>query len=258
MSNMVLRKQLVHKSWRVQSIALAFCLVWFGNAYAEGSWWQRGKELLESFGTDKKHNELTLGEISGGLKDALWVGTENVVSRLGKVDGFNADSVVHIPLPDKLKTVKSALGQVGMSYPLDELELKLNRAAETATPRAKELFRQAITEMTLDDVMSIYQGPEDAATRYFESKMSPVLEKEMRPIIENCLVEVGAIQAYDRVVGQYQSLPFIPDVKTDLTNYAVARSMDGIFYYLAKEEAAIRKDPVKRTTDLLKRVFGPR
>lgn len=254
MNNTVLRKQLAHKSWCVQGVALAICLVWLGNAYAEGSWWQ----LLESFGTNKKQNELTLGEISEGLKDALRVGTENVVSRLGKVDGFNADSAVHIPLPDKLKTVKSVLSQVGMSYLLDELELKLNRAAETATPRAKELFWQAITEMTLDDAVSIYEGPEDAATRYFESKMSPALEEEMRPIIENCLAEVGAIQAYDRVMGQYRSLPFIPDVRTDLTSHAVARGMDGIFYYLAKEEAAIRKDPVKRTTDLLKRVFGTR
>ncbi|MDH3393507.1 MAG: DUF4197 domain-containing protein [Desulfobulbaceae bacterium] len=32
--------------------------------------------------------------------------------------------------------------------------------------------------------------------------------------------------------------------------------MDGIFYYVAKEEAAIRENPVRQTTDLLKRVFG--
>jgi len=32
--------------------------------------------------------------------------------------------------------------------------------------------------------------------------------------------------------------------------------MDGIFYYMAKEEAAIRRNPAKRTTDLLKKVFN--
>jgi len=32
--------------------------------------------------------------------------------------------------------------------------------------------------------------------------------------------------------------------------------MDGIFHYIAIEEAAIRQNPAKRTTDLLKSVFG--
>jgi len=33
------------------------------------------------------------------------------------------------------------------------------------------------------------------------------------------------------------------------------KAINGLFYYLAKEEAAIRKDPAKRTTELLKRIF---
>jgi hypothetical protein len=30
----------------------------------------------------------------------------------------------------------------------------------------------------------------------------------------------------------------------------------GIFHYIAIEEAAIRNNPVERTTDILRRVFG--
>jgi hypothetical protein len=110
--------------------------------------------------------------------------------------------------------------------------------------------------MTLDDVKAIYKGPEDAATRYFKRTMSPPLAKQMRPVIEESLSEVKAVQAYDDVMKQYQSLPFVPDVKADLTGFVVEKGMEGIFYYLAREEADIRKDPAKRTTDLLKRVFG--
>jgi len=148
------------------------------------------------------------------------------------------------------------LGKVGMSHLLDDLELKLNRAAEVATPKAKELFWQAITDMTFEDVKAVYKGPEDAATKYFQGKMSPSLAKEMHPIVEESLSSVGAIQAYDNVMGQYQSLPFVPDVKADLTNYVIEKGMDGIFHYIAQEEAAIRQNPAKRTTELLKRVFG--
>ena len=110
--------------------------------------------------------------------------------------------------------------------------------------------------MTFDDVKTIYEGPEDSATRYFQGKMSPALINEMRPIVDNSMSEVGAVKAYDNVMGEYQSLPFVPDVKADLTDYVVQKGIDGIFYYIAKEEAAIRNDPVKQTTNLLKKVFG--
>ncbi len=66
----------------------------------------------------------------------------------------------------------------------------------------------------------------------------------------------GLVQAYDAVMGQYRSIPFVPDVKADLTTYVIEKGMAGIFYYLAKEEAAIRQDPVKRTTEILEIVFG--
>lgn len=78
----------------------------------------------------------------------------------------------------------------------------------------------------------------------------------MYPVINNVLAEVGAIQSYERAIGKYESIPFMPDVRADLANYTIDKTLDAIFYYLAKEEAAIRKDPAKRTTELLRQVFG--
>jgi len=228
----------------------------FCAAEAGSNWLDKGKDLLKTYGGSVEPSGLTVDEIGAGLKDALRVGSESVVAQLGRVDGFNTDSAVHIPLPKQLDTVKSVLDKVGMSGMLKDLELKLNRAAEVATPKAKKLFSQAITEMSFEDVKKIYDGPKDAATQYFRSKMSPSLAKEMEPVVSSSLSEVGAVQAYDNVMKEYRSVPFVPDVKADLTNHVVEKGMDGIFYYMAKEEAAIRTDPAKRTTDLLKRVFG--
>jgi len=227
-----------------------------GSAEAGDNWWEKGTKLFKSVGESDKQAGITVEEIGAGLKDALRVGSENVVARLGRMDGFNTDSAVHIPLPEQLNTVKSMLEKVGMSRLLEDLELKLNRAAEVATPKAKKLFWEAIADMSFDDVKTIYKGPEDTATQYFRSKMSPALAKEVEPVIKNSLSEVGAVQAYDNVMKEYRSLPFVPDVKADLTDYVAEKGMDGIFYYMAKEEAAIRQNPAKRTTDLLKRVFG--
>jgi hypothetical protein len=228
----------------------------FGAATAQSSWWQKGVDLLKSPTGTTAQQALTSQEIGAGLKEALLVGSGNVVSQLGRLDGFNLDPAVHIPLPQQLNTVKSLLGKVGMSPLLDDLELKLNRAAEVAAPKAKELFAQAISEMTFEDVMNIYNGPDDAATRYFQDKMTPPLVQEMQPVVEQSLAEVGAVQAYDNVMGEYRAIPFVPDVKADLTTYVVEKGMDGIFHYMAVEEAAIRQNPAKRTTELLQRVFG--
>ena len=223
---------------------------------AENTWWQKGIDEFTNRNQTTPSNQPSLGEIGDAFKQALTIGAENVVQKLGTVDGFNADAAVHIPLPKQLNTVKTMLSQIGMSRQLDDLELKLNRAAEVATPKAKELFLQSISEMTFDDVKSIYEGPEDSATRYFKNKMAPSLGKEMRPIVENSLSDVGAVQTFENIMTRYRTFPFAPDVKANLTDHVVQKGMDGIFYYMAREEAAIRKNPVKQTTNLLKKVFG--
>lgn len=199
---------------------------------------------------------LTDTEIGNGLKEALRVGTERLVGRLGSADGFNNDPQVHIPLPGSLKKVQSALKRFGMSGMADDLELRLNRAAEAATPKAKKLFFDAISSMTLDDVQKIYKGPKDSATQFFRGKMSDPLKGEFRPIVNSSLAEVGAIGSYDKMMGQYKSLPFVPDVKADLVNHVLDKAIAGIFIYLGREEAAIRENPAKQTTALLKKVFG--
>jgi hypothetical protein len=221
---------------------------------------QRGRSLLDS-ATKKPSGEssataLSVGEIAAGLRDALKVGTERVVSQVGAADGFNADPEIHIPLPENMQTVQRALGRVGLSSMVDDVELKLNRAAEAAAPRAKQLFWDAIAAMTMDDVKAIYNGPKDAATQYFRRTMSDPLRDTMRPVVDDTLQQVGAIQAYDRTMARYKSIPLVPDVKADLTNHVLDKALDGIFLYLAREEAAIREQPVKRTTDILKKVFG--
>ncbi len=99
-------------------------------------------------------------------------------------------------------------------------------------------------------------GNDDAATTYFKRVASDDLAGVIRPIVDQTLNQVGAIASYDNLMGQYGALPFVPDVKANLTDHAVKLAMDGVFYYLAKEEAAIRNNPAKRTTDLLAKVFS--
>ena len=122
-----------------------------------------GLSLTSPVFTGSGTKPLTDFEIGNGLKEALRIGTERVVGQLGAVDGYNADPLIHIPLPEDLRKVHNALDKIGLGGMTSDLELKLNRSAERAAPEAKEVFWNAITEMTLDDVRGIWQGADDAA-----------------------------------------------------------------------------------------------
>lgn len=218
------------------------------------------ENLKEWFNDDRsqasRETDLTRAEISDGLKDMLQVGVTTVIGQLGTYDGFNMDPAVHIPLPEKLRRVQNVLDRAGLAFLMDDLETELNRAAEQAAPEAKRLFWQAIGDMTVTDAMSIYKGPSDAATRYFQERMTPEIARAFKPKVEASLSRVGAVATYERILGEYRSIPFVPDVQADLAEYVVGKGIDGIFLYLGREEAAIRADPAKRTTDLVRKLFA--
>ncbi len=199
---------------------------------------------------------LSTEEIANGLRQALSKGSEAVVSQLGANDGFNGDSNIRIPLPNALAKAKDYAATVGLDDSFVELETKLNRAAELATPKAKSLFLGAIKDMSVDDAKGILQGPDNAATQYFQEKTSASLSAAMRPIVESSLSEVGAVSYFNQLMSSYKKIPLAPKVDADLTGHVVDKGMGGIFYYLAAEEKAIRDNPAKRTTELLQKVFA--
>jgi len=238
-----------------QSLALIVisAAVVFSGPVAAQSWFDK---LKDSAGLGEETGDLPESTLIDGLKEALRTGSERVVGQLGRNDGFNGDPDVRIPLPSTLRRAQSLLEEAGLGGYGEDLALRLNRAAETAVPEARDVFVQAIQQMSVDEAREIVTGPDDAATRYFEKAMSPELRERMRPIVTDALSEVGAIQVYQRFTSQYQNLPLVPDVEANLADHTLDRALDGVFHYMAREEAAIRNDPARRTTELLQKVFG--
>lgn len=221
-------------------------------------WFKSGGKLLGDLLGRQSVSTLDVDQISEGLREALRVGSESVVSRLGSVNGFNGDPEVHIPLPRKVAQARDLLERVGLSSQLDGLEIQLNRAAEVAVPRAKALFVNAIAQMSLDDARGILNGPDDAATQYFQRTMGSSLIDEMAPVIDQALAEVGALRSWEELTASVAKMPFVPNLRGDLRRHVLNGASDGVFHYLAQEEAAIRSDPAARTSDLLRTVFGDR
>lgn len=228
---------------------------WVHPATAQSDWLGKAKSLLGGIAGDKG-GALGTAEIAAGLREALQVGSGRVIDRVGAVGGFFADNAIRIPLPGVLQDVRDVMAKVGMSGMADDLHERMNHAAEVASGKARPLFVDAIKAMTMKDAMEIYEGPKDAATRYFQRQMTPGLKTEMRPVVDGALAETGAVRSYDNMMGRYRDIPFVPDVKADLVNHTVDGGLKGVFHYLAKEEASIRSNPAARTTDLLRRVFG--
>jgi hypothetical protein len=193
--------------------------------------------------------------IASGLREALKIGSEQAVAELGRPDGF-LKSAFHIPLPDSLRQAQDIAGRFGLAGIFDELEIQLNRGAEAAAPKAQKLFVAAIQQLTFDDVMAIYRGSDDAATRYLRRSTSQELRAQMRPIVAASLAEVGAVSTFRSLADQYNRLPLVTPIDADLTSHVLDYAGDALFALVAQEEAAIRRNPRKRTTELLRQVFG--
>jgi len=235
---------------RLRTLVLAAFLVLLQGCESTGS-------LGDLLGTSTAGTGQGLSNetIANGLREALTVGSGRVVDSLGAEDGF-LKSAFHIPLPQKLQDARGVASKFGLAGPFDELELKMNRAAEQAAPQARDLFVSSIKQMSFQDVLAIYRGPEDSATQYLKANTGERLKTQMRPVIDNSLAEVGAVQTFNGLIKKYNALPLVTPVNADMSGHVLEYAQNAVFTQLATEEAAIRKNPLKRSTELLRKVFG--
>lgn len=210
------------------------------------------RDLMERLGLGKQLSE---DKIISGLKEALSVGTDNAVKSTGRVDGYFLNEAIKIPMPEKLRTVEEGLRFAGYGSRLDEFVLGMNRAAEKAAPFAKDIFLDAIFEMSIDDARNILSGGDTAATSYFRDKTEGRLSEAFHPIVEKAMEDVGVSRQYNQLTGSVRNIPFLDQTFPDIADYVVSEALDGLFYVLGQEERKIRQDPAARVTRLLQEVF---
>ena len=204
----------------------------------------------------KEDQALSTNDVIAGLKEALVKGAEYSTASASKTDGYLKNLEIKIPFPPEIEKIETTLRNVGLNKPVDDFISSINRAAEQAANEAKPLFVSAITSMTIEDAWGILKGDNHAATAYLRKTTSSQLEVKFEPIIDNALNKVNATKYYEDMSTQYNRIPFVTKVETDLTKYVSQKAIDGLFVLVAKEEEKIRKDPLARTTELLQRVFA--
>ena len=196
---------------------------------------------------------------AAGIKEALAVGTENAVRSLSQVDGYFGNQAVKILMPPSLQKIADLARMTGFQQPVDDFVLRMNRAAEAAVPVAARHFGDAIRDMTVDDARGILAGGDTAATDFFRRRTHDKLHAAFKPIVSQKVGEAGATRAYQDLIGRYQGVALLGGAylgPLDLDDYVSNKALDGLYHMVTQEEKRIRGNPMARTSDLLKTVFG--
>lgn len=199
---------------------------------------------------------LTQQEAALGISEALSVAATASTDRLGRVNGFFGDLNVRIPLPERFEGWRRAFSAIGLGGPFDELERGINRAAERTMPEAGRIFLDAILDLTIRDAIAILRGGDQAATLYLRERTGSRLTRLITPPMRSALETSGVFRIIDLIAGQVRMRREARALRGDVTVFAVEKALDGVFYYIGREEAAIRRDPLRRTSDILRRVYG--
>jgi len=245
---------------KVKVITLVF-LLFFLNSCAE---------LTRVAQAVNQNLPLSNTEIIGGLKEALMVATDSSVSHLSVIDGYLKDQAIKILLPPEARTITDNLSKLpGGAKLVDDVIVRINRAAEDAAKGAKPIFVNSIRQMTFADGLQILRGSDNAATQYFIQKTNLQLSDLYRPKIreslnKNLVAGISTQQSWNELTNRWNQLAGstvgriagMKTVEVKLEDYLLQQALKGMFLKIEEREKDIRNNANARVTTLLQKVFG--
>ncbi|KAA0945013.1 MULTISPECIES: DUF4197 domain-containing protein [unclassified Pseudomonas] len=199
--------------------------------------------------------DLSQGDATGGLKDALTQGAQIAVKQLGAPGGFSNNPEVKIGLPGKLDKAAGALKMLGMGDQLTQLETSMNKAAESAVTQAQPILVNAVKNMSVSDAKGILSGGQDSATQYLDKSSREQIRAKFLPIVKQSTDKVGVAQQYN-ALAKKAPMGLLGDKSASIENYVTEQALDGLFKMIAQQEETIRQNPAAAATSLAKKVFG--
>lgn len=201
-------------------------------------------------------DDLSNRDAGNGLKAALEKSSIAAVGKLGVENGFLHNDKVKIPLPKVLEQARPLLKMTGHAQQLDELELAMNRAAESAVPLAKPLLLNAVKSMSITDAKNILTGGETSVTTFFKEKTSAQLGVKFLPMVKSITDRSGLSSKYNKTMTQVAKFSSVPEQQASVEAYVTQRALDGLFYMIGEEEKSIRNDPIGTGSKIIGKVFG--
>lgn len=236
---------------------LAVNILLASSAFAQfGDFMNKAKDAAGSL-TGGSASGITQGDAASAIKEALVNGIKTGVNKVSATDGYFGNPSIKIPIPSQAQAVESGLRSIGQGALIDKAILQINRSAEQAAPQATQIFVNAISQMNINDALSIVNNQQqDAATQFLKKTTTDQLVAAFKPTIKKVLDETHTTELWSDVMNVYNRIPFVSPVNTDLPDYVTHKALDGLFYMIAKEEARIRKDPAGQASEIIRKVFG--
>lgn len=198
-------------------------------------------------------------EVIKGLKEALNIGIEKSTEKASAIGGFLKNDLIRIPFPPEAKIVRDKAMQWGLDNKVEKFEQTLNEAAEEACKTATPIFINAVKNMSVIDGFKILKGDDIAATNYLKKETSLELYNLFIPEVKKAIEKVSLTAYWNPLVKKYNQTTRITGkekIETDLNKYVTERALDGLFKLVEIQEKEIRKNPLKRTSEILKKVFS--
>ena len=213
---------------------------------------------------------LTEAEVISGLKEALNTGAGNAAERLARENGYYGDDLIKILLPDEAKVIVDNISRIpGGDKLVEDVIIRINRAAEDAAKEVAPIFVSSVTQMSIKDAFGILNGADNAATSYLRNTTFDQLYTLYRPKIQastekKIVGNISTKDSWNALTSKWNSLANsiagklanLKPVNTDLDDFLANKALSGMFLKVEAEELKIRKDISARVTPILQRVFG--
>ncbi|HRK62440.1 MAG TPA: DUF4197 domain-containing protein [Candidatus Omnitrophota bacterium] len=193
--------------------------------------------FFQNRGDSNSQNERT-------MKDLLRKAIDNAVLELSQVNGFYHQSELKIDIPQQVKGIEKISKKLNAELFWHDFQLGLNRAAETAAPKAGVLMKEALEDLKFEKNPQEILDEEGSLTRYFRKKMEPRLQRDFRREIERSVSNQSALRSYLEFKGLYASIPFIKNTESvfDLEEKVSQKALEGIFLRIQEAEERLRSE----------------
>jgi hypothetical protein len=192
-------------------------------------------------------------ELATSIRRLMTVSSQRAFARLLTNEGFFADDLARVNLPDELGRSGAIAAALLRTNAVQQQLLRLmNSAAAEAAESAAPVIYDRIRTMSITDALALARGGPTAATQYLQRQLGTAIVDAMFPGVGRALrvIDSGLV---DRVAQAATGLSF-----AGLQRHVAEEAAEGIYSAIGREEARIRADPSAIDDPLLRRLFGGR
>jgi hypothetical protein len=177
------------------------------------------------------------------LREILADSAEASADELDGKRGFRQLPARRIAIPIIMSPMIRTLDGICHCSKVDELENRMNQAAERAMHSGMPGIQRIIHQTHFEEPRAIVRGSSDAAASTMRTQHEQAMWNHMRGVVADEMVRNGTVELHERLRGLYTDLPFHHAPEYSLEDHVTDHAMTGFWTVLGEQEARIRRNP---------------